>query len=95
MPAEEPGYYPETALYRFFDSRKRLLYVGVSGQLRERWPQHRRKAPWWPAADFVSIEHWSTDVDALAAERAAIAVEQPLFNKRSARRPPAPASTSS
>ncbi|MFF0409153.1 hypothetical protein ACFYUY_01790 [Kitasatospora sp. NPDC004745] len=86
MAAEEPGYFPETALYRFFDARKRLLYVGVSGQLRERWPKHRRKAPWWSEADFVSVEHWSTEVDALAAERAAIAAEQPLFNKRSARR---------
>lgn len=95
---EEPGYHPTTALYRFFDADQRLLYVGISGQLRERWPQHRRKAPWWEQAAFVQVEHWGAVHTALDAERAAIAAEMPLFNKRSSRRlataPDAPTTTS-
>lgn len=81
---EEKAIYGKfTALYRFFDEERRLLYVGITGQPHERWPKHRRKAPWWPLAKFVSIEHWPMEHLALAAERAAIAAELPLFNKRS------------
>lgn len=90
-PEEEPGLHPTTALYRFFDTDRRLLYIGISGQLRERWPKHRRKAPWWEQATFVQVEHWSAEHVALDAERAAIAAELPLFNKRSSKRA-APAS---
>lgn len=73
----------QTALYRFYDRDRRLLYVGITGQPHERWPKHRRSAPWWRRAKFVSVEHWALEHLALDAERAAIAAELPLFNKRS------------
>ncbi|MFC8447581.1 hypothetical protein [Kitasatospora sp. NPDC057223] len=81
--AEEPLFHPTTALYRFFDGQLRLLYVGVTGQLCERWPKHRRKAEWWSAAEFVAVEHWRAMHLALDAERHAIRTELPLFNRRS------------
>lgn len=81
--AEEPRFHPTTALYRFFDASKRLLYIGVTGQLCERWPKHRREATWWTKAAYVAVEHWPSMHTALDAERAAIRAELPSFNKRS------------
>ncbi|MEU1787054.1 GIY-YIG nuclease family protein [Streptomyces sparsogenes] len=80
---ESPRYGSATALYRFFDKEQQLLYVGITGQPRERWPKHRRKAEWWPQAAFVAVEIHPTEWQALDAERAAIAAENPQFNKRS------------
>ena len=80
---ESPRLAPVTALYRFFDADKRLLYIGITGQPRERWPVHRRKAVWWPRAAFVAVEIHDTEWQALDAERAAIKAENPQFNKRS------------
>jgi predicted GIY-YIG superfamily endonuclease len=80
---ESPRYAPATALYRFYDGDRRLLYVGITGQPRERWVAHRRKAVWWDLAAFVSVEIVPTSWQALDIERAAIRRERPLFNKRS------------
>jgi len=80
---ESPRFASVTALYRFFDADKRLLYIGVTGQPRERWPAHRRKAKWWPLAAYVAVEIHPTEWQALNAERAAIQTENPQFNKRS------------
>lgn len=83
---EQPGYAPETALYRFYDAGRRLLYIGISGQPAERWTNHRRKAPWWSQAAYVSVALCPTSWGALDAERMAIKTENPLFNKRSKKR---------
>lgn len=80
---ESPRLAPATALYRFYDTNKQLLYVGVTGQPRERWVKHRRKAVWWDSAAFVAVEICPTEWQALDAERAAIKSEAPQFNKRS------------
>jgi excinuclease UvrABC nuclease subunit len=80
---ESPRLAPVTALYRFYDASKQLLYIGITGQPRERWPVHRRKAKWWPLTAFVAVEIHPTEWQALAAERNAIKSENPSFNKRS------------
>lgn len=80
---ESPSFGPTTALYRFYDRSKRLLYVGVTGQPRERWPKHRRAAKWWSQAAFVAVELLPNMHTALDAERDAIRTESPAFNKRS------------
>lgn len=82
-PEEDPGLVPRTALYRFYDRDKALLYIGITGQPIERWAKHRRNAEWWPAAAYVVVEIHTTEWRALHAERAAIRSEQPKFNKRS------------
>lgn len=80
---ESPRFVPVTALYRFYDAGKQLLYIGITGQPRERWAAHRRKARWWPLAAFVAVEIHPTEWQALNAERTAIRSEHPSFNKRS------------
>lgn len=80
---ESPRYGPATAIYRFYDAEQQLLYVGITGQPRERWAKHRRNAGWWASAAFVAVEICPSEWEALAAERAAIQTESPRFNKRS------------
>lgn len=85
MAEETPPPGPAAALYRFYDSGRRLLYVGITGQPRERWTRHRRNASWWTAVAYVAVEIFPAEWEALDAERAAIRSESPRFNKRSRR----------
>lgn len=69
------------AVYRFYDSDRNLLYIGMtSGTPYMRWTDHRRTAPWWAFAAYVSID-WIPDGDAAAVEKAAIRAERPPYNK--------------
>lgn len=89
--------YPGAVVYRLFDDRGWLLYVGCTKNLAARIAAHctaRESAEWWP---LVARNTWVGYLDlatALAAEREAILTERPLFNrdmtvraKRPARRP--------
>lgn len=71
----------ETALYRWFDADGALLYVGISANLAVRTGAHAKRSPWARFASQSSVERFTTRGDALAAERAAIEVERPLFNR--------------
>lgn len=67
------------ALYRFFDSAGRLLYVGITTDLA-RWRGHATGKPWWREVASATIEHLPCQEAAVAAERAAILAEQPVWN---------------
>lgn len=75
--------YPQILLYRFFGVRAQLLYVGITGWPAERWTIHRTKSGWWHETTGLATEVYNDMRTALSAERAAIAVECPIFNKRS------------
>lgn len=36
-----------TYLYRLFDRQGALLYVGITGDLGQRWKKHMREKHWW------------------------------------------------
>lgn len=78
------------ALYRFFDRTDVLLYVGITMNLPQRMANHRRDKPWWTLVDHITIEHFNTRDEVLAAERNAIHDEQPLYNTRHAEMVQAP-----
>ncbi|NED31079.1 type II toxin-antitoxin system prevent-host-death family antitoxin [Streptomyces sp. SID8499] len=69
-----------TALYRLFDSSRRLLYVGISTQPETRWTQHATDKPWWALVQYREVEWHADRKDAEEAERAAIRSEGPLYN---------------
>ena len=75
--------YPQILLYRFFNVRNQLLYVGVTGWPAERWTIHRTKSVWWHEATGLTTEVYNDMRAALCAERAAIVIECPMYNKRS------------
>jgi predicted GIY-YIG superfamily endonuclease len=68
------------ALYRFYDASDVLLYVGITVDPGARFKKHGGDKPWWSEVDRISIDHFATRQEALAAERKAIKEEQPLHN---------------
>ena len=73
----------EPTVYRFWDADDVLLYVGCSEDVLTRFEQHSRSGSpsrfWWPRQVRHSLTTYPTRVEALAAERKAIASEKPLF----------------
>ncbi|WP_458317126.1 GIY-YIG nuclease family protein [Mycolicibacterium brisbanense] len=69
------------ALYRFFDARDRLLYVGITGDPENRFSAHRSDKPWWRYVTTIRIERFSTRKALAEAEIIAIQAEQPKYNR--------------
>jgi hypothetical protein len=69
------------ALYRYFDTRSRLLYVGISGDLANRDRSHISRSRWMQLVASSTVERLKTLEDVQAAERKAIETERPLFNR--------------
>jgi excisionase family DNA binding protein len=70
----------KTDLYRFFDAKGTLLYVGISISAFSRLCQHRKESDWYDLAVRIDIEKYKTRKDAEQAEREAIYKENPIFN---------------
>jgi hypothetical protein len=69
-----------TDLYRFFDSRHHLLYVGISASAAARYAQHRSDKPWADEIATMSVESFATRHEAAMAEAKAIREELPRYN---------------
>jgi len=69
-----------TQLYRHFDKENKLLYIGISLSTFARLSQHKDHSEWFKKINRVSIEHFETREEAMAAERNAIKFENPMFN---------------
>ncbi|GAA2803283.1 DUF6907 domain-containing protein [Streptomyces showdoensis] len=73
-----------TALYRLYDAEDRLLYIGITKNLEQRWTGHKYSATsskWWPSVSRKVIEWHPTLEAADAAETAAIVQERPAYNR--------------
>lgn len=69
------------ALYRWFDSGGRLLYVGITGNLSARSRAHAKSSRWFTLSTGEPVVEWFSSRDAAAkAEVSAIKSERPLFN---------------
>lgn len=69
-----------TALYRHYDDRGVLLYVGIATNPNDRAESHRRSSRWAKFSVEMNVEWLDTRPGALAAESAAIRTERPVFN---------------
>lgn len=72
-----------TTLYRLYDANGQLLYVGVTGNPRKRFGDHRRNKDWWGDVSTRSLEWFDTEAQALEMEIRAITTEAPKYNLRS------------
>lgn len=79
-PTPAPTPVPITTLYRLFDRRGMLLYVGVSSNPGRRITQHSGSKDWWSQVTTTTMEHFITRQMALDAERIAIITERPIHN---------------
>lgn len=68
-----------TALYRYFDSTGRLLYVGISLNAVNRLAQHSSK-PWAKSITRIEVQYFESRELGLEAEVNAIRREHPMFN---------------
>lgn len=69
------------ALYRHFDKDGALLYVGISRDPERRWAQHRTQSGWADVVTSSTVTWFVDEQHARAAERAAIAIENPIHNR--------------
>lgn len=77
-----------TAVYRFYDSDERLLYVGITCHLADRFRAHEITAPWWSEHRSARVVWHDTRVTAADEEREAICSESPMYNVKGAARLP-------
>ena len=68
-------------LYRHFNERGELLYVGVSLHVLTRTVQHRQGSHWFDDVTRIEIERHQSEAQAKAAEAKAIREEKPKFNR--------------
>jgi predicted GIY-YIG superfamily endonuclease len=76
-----------TALYRFYDSRETLLYVGITSDPWRRWREHVQEKPWYPQVKHQAVTWFDSEPQARRAEVRAIRREKPQFNIAGAVRP--------
>lgn len=79
-----------TTVYRYFDRRRRLLYVGITDAPLARIHAHGSRAEWWSLVATATFVHYATRAEAVEAERAAIRDELPIYNRAHAVRPHGP-----
>lgn len=75
------------SLYRHFDAKGALLYIGISNNPMYRLKAHRTQSHWSDSIVRVEIEHFPCRPSALAAEAAAIKAEKPRHNQRHVPKP--------
>lgn len=70
-----------TTLYRFYNRRDQLLYVGITYfKGIRRFSQHKRSKGWWEEVDTIRVEHFTDRIAAREAELKAIERENPRYN---------------
>ncbi len=69
-----------TTLYRLWNDRHALLYVGITNDLDARTEEHRADKSWWGEVAQITTEEFGSRRLALEAETRAIFWEQPRYN---------------
>lgn len=67
-------------LYRFFNSRGQLLYVGITVNPAARFRDHRQQQRWWDEVRGIGLTQYATREELAAAEIRAIQTEHPAYN---------------
>lgn len=87
MAVTEAGGETRTAIYRFYDTHRVLLYVGITNEPWRRWREHVLTQPWYPQARHWTVTWHDSEQAARRAELKAIRGERPRFNKADAPEP--------
>jgi predicted GIY-YIG superfamily endonuclease len=81
LPVELLGSVERYAVYRCYSDSGQLLYVGETGDLGKRLADHATKL-WFVQVRGITLEWYADELEALKAERRAIHVEHPKYNKQ-------------
>lgn len=74
-------------LYKHFDIKGTLLYVGIAKNSGMRFAEHRRNSVWAPRSVKMTVEMYPDRLAASLAELDAIKSEKPLYNAAHLERP--------
>jgi predicted GIY-YIG superfamily endonuclease/predicted transcriptional regulator len=69
-----------TTVYRMYDHKNVLLYVGISNRVDLRIEQHRASKDWFWRVDRIKTEEYPNRATALNVEEKAIKSERPKYN---------------
>ena len=72
----------KTTLYRSYNNKNELLYVGISHSVMARIGQHKNAGVWHGECVRITLEHFATRELAREAEAKAIKTEHPIYNKQ-------------
>jgi len=67
-------------VYRFYNAKGDLLYVGITNRLPVRLGEHEGDKAWWSEVERITVTHLSNRKDAELLEKAAIKEEKPKYN---------------
>lgn len=70
----------DTELYRAYDKRGTLLYIGISTDAAQRMKFHEKHADWYQYMEHYEVEFIPNRRDAYKIEAQAIKTENPIFN---------------
>lgn len=73
---------PPTFVYVARQSDDQVIYVGITGTLRERMQKHRRASAWWAKATTITVEIWPGREAAAGRERRLIRYFDPRYNNK-------------
>lgn len=73
-----------TDLYRHFNEKGDLLYVGISINALSRLYSHKRNSHWYGEISSLTIQHFANEKAAQEAEIVAIKSEGPMWNLKHA-----------
>jgi len=85
LPPELLGGTERYAVYHCYSDSGELLYIGESGELGKRIASHAQKL-WFTQVRGITLDWYADELDALNAERRAIHVEHPKYNKQHRRK---------
>lgn len=68
-------------LYRFFNSKDELLYVGITNNPFNRFSGHSKDKTWFHEIAYSTFEHYPNRLAVDKAETKAIKTEKPKYNK--------------
>lgn len=67
-------------LYRMFSVTDELLYIGKTINPPQRFTDHRGTKSWWRDIADITLTHFSSHDELIAAETYAITTEHPRYN---------------
>ena len=68
-------------LYKFFDEKMNLLYVGMTNNFGKRLSQHA-SSKWFDKIEVIKKEFYSSRMECESAETESIKTEKPIYNIR-------------